>query len=103
LIEITNEAKEVIRELKKHHPDLSIVIESSSCCSNSSIFVRSNPPNGTVIYLGEYEGVKVFLDPILKSVLSFNRLILDVLDFSDDSLSLETNLGKRLTLIVTNK
>jgi uncharacterized protein (DUF779 family) len=98
-IEITEKAKEVIHDLRKSYPNLSMVIESTSCCSNSSIFVRDNPPTGDIIFLKELEGVKIYLDPSLKSLLNFNHLIIDVIDFTDDSLSLETNLNKRFILI----
>ncbi len=98
-IELTEKAKELIFELKKLYQNLSMVIENTSCCSNSSIFVRDNLPSGEIIFLKEIEGVKIFLDPSLKSLLNFNKLIIDVMDFTDDSLSLETNLGKRLILL----
>jgi hypothetical protein len=43
------------------------------------------------------DGVKVFINPILQS-LKAKEIIIDALDFADDSLSLETDCGKRLIM-----
>jgi|ECHhosMinimDraft_1075155.scaffolds.fasta_scaffold01016_3 hypothetical protein len=98
-IEITEKAEEVIRNLRQKYPKLSIVIEPTSCCSNSSIFVREDAPAGNVKFLKEIGGIQIYLDVGLTPLLNFNRLLIDVVDFTDDSLSLETNLNKRLILI----
>jgi len=98
-IKITDKAKEIIYFLKNKYPNLSLVIESTSCCSISSVFARNNIPNGELIYIGEIEGVKFYLDNPMHTLLKMNQLIIDVIDFTDDSLSLETDIGKRFILL----
>jgi len=45
--------------------------------------------------LSEKDGVRVYINPVLRKSLQTAWVVIDVLDFADDSFSLETKFGKR--------
>jgi hypothetical protein len=45
-------------------------------------------------------GYEYLSTPTLERSLKAERIIIDALDFADDSLSLETDYGKRLIMLV---
>ncbi len=77
------------------------MLDDTSCCSNSNVLVREKEPSWPVSLLTEKEGIQVFVNPVLNKSLKAKRILIDVMDFADDSFSLETNYGKRLIMSVT--
>ncbi len=74
------------------------MLDETSCCSNSNVLVREKEPSWPVSLLAEKEGIRVFVSPILQKNLKTKRIVIDVMDFADDSFSLETDYGKRLIM-----
>jgi len=97
-IELTQRAKALLSKMRLEHPNLVLLIDDSSCCSNSNIMVREEKPNWPVTLLCNKDGVRVYLNPILEKSLEVSKMIIDALDFTDDSFSLETEYGKRLIM-----
>jgi len=62
--------------------------------------LRENEPSWPVSLLADIDGVRVFVNPILERSLKAEEIVIDALDFADDSLSLETNYGKRFIMLV---
>lgn len=76
------------------------MFDDTSCCSNSNVILRKNEPSWPISFLAEMDGVKVFVNPILQRSLKAKEIIIDALDFAEDSLSLETEYGKRFIMSV---
>ena len=95
-VAFTRKAKELLESMIIDHPDLTLVLDDTTCCTVSNVFARSGAPpwEGRRI-----EGhVPVYIHPSLDKSLKSQRVIVDVLEFADDSLSLETNYGKRFVM-----
>jgi uncharacterized protein (DUF779 family) len=48
--------------------------------------------------LANIDGLRVYINPVLEKSLKTDKILIDVLDFADDSFSLETNYGKRFSM-----
>ncbi len=48
--------------------------------------------------MAEIDGLRIFVNPVLERSLKAEQITIDAIDFADDSLSLETDYGKRLTM-----
>lgn len=99
-VRLTPRAATLLQRISKEHNKLALLLDDSSCCSNSNVMLRENEPSWPVSLLAEIDGVRVFVNPILERSLKAERIIIDALDFADDSLSLETDYGKRLIMSV---
>ena len=99
-VDFTPKAAALLLKMQAEHPDLVLLLDDTSCCSNSSIIARENPPSWPVVFISEKDGVKIYVNPVLQKSLKADRIIIDALDFADDSFSLETNYGKRLIMSV---
>jgi hypothetical protein len=53
-----------------------------------------------VSLLAEIDVLRMFVNPVLERSLKAEQITIDALDFADDSLSLETDCGKRLIMSV---
>jgi len=94
-VEFTAEAAAFLLRMRAEHRNLVILLDGASCCANSNVMVRESPPSWPVDLLSEKDGVPIYVNPVLRKSLPTVRVVIDVLDFADDSLSLETNYGKR--------
>ncbi len=101
-VRFTPNAAALLQRIRADHPDVILLLDDSSCCSNSNVMLREKEPSWPVSLLAKIEGVRVFINPVLERSLKAERILIDALDFADDSLSLETNYGKRL-ITSTNK
>jgi len=99
-VRLTPRAATLLQRISKEHRELVLLLDDRSCCSNSNVMLRKNEPSWPVFLLAEMDGVRVFVNPILQRSLKAKEIIIDVLDFADDSLSLETDYGKRLIMSV---
>ncbi len=98
-VSFTHEAKELLKSMIDNHPDLALVLDNTTCCTVSNVFARIGAPPWEARRIEGY--VPVYIHPALERSLKSHRVIIDVLDFADDSLSLETNYGKRLVMITS--
>ena len=97
-VEFTPKAAALLLMIRAEHPDLMLLLDDTSCCANSNVMARKNRPSWPVDFLSEKDGVQVYINPVLGRSLKATRIVIDVMDFADDSLSLETNYGKRFTM-----
>lgn len=97
-VEFTQKAAALLLKMRADHPDLTLLLDDTSCCSNSNVMAREKRPSWPVVLLSEKDGMKVYANPVLQRSLKANRIVIDALDFADDSFSLETNYGKRLIM-----
>ncbi len=99
-VQLTPKAATLLQRISKEHGKIVLLLDDTSCCSNSNVMLRENEPSWPVSLLAEIDGVRVFVDPILEKNLKAEQIFIDALDFADDSLSLETDYGKRLVMYV---
>ncbi len=99
-IRLTSKVATLLQTISKEHKKLALLLDDTSCCSNSNVMLRENEPSWPVSLLAEIDGVRVFVNPILERSLKAKQIIIDALDFADDSLSLETDYEKRLIMLV---
>ncbi len=97
-VRFTPEAAALLQRILADHRDLILLLDDSSCCSNSNVMLREKEPSWPVSLLADIDGIRVFANPVLERNLKADRILIDALDFADDSLSLETNYGKRLIM-----
>ena len=97
---MTPTAAALLQTISKEHKKLVLLLDDTSCCSNSNVMLRENEPSWSVSLLAEIDGVRVLVNPILERSLKAERIVIDALDVADDSLSLETNYGKRFIMLV---
>jgi len=98
-IRLTQKAATLLQRISKERRKLALLLYDTSCCSNSNVMLRENEPSWPVSLL-EIDGVRVFFNPILERSLKAKQILIDALDFADDSLSLETDYDKRLIMLV---
>jgi hypothetical protein len=60
--------------------------------------LRESKPSWRVSLLAEIDGLRIFVNPVLERSLKAEQITIDAIDFADDSLSHETDYGKRLTM-----
>lgn len=94
----TAKAAALLQVIREDHRKLVLLLDDSSCCSNSSVMLREKEPSWPVSILADIDGIRVCINPVLERSLKSERLLIDTLDFADDSLSLETDYGKRLIM-----
>lgn len=99
-VRFTPTAAALLQSILKQHRNLVLLLDDTSCCSNSNVMLRENEPSWPVSVLAEVDGVRILLNPVLEKRLKAELIIIDALDFSDDSLSLETDFGKRFTMSI---
>ncbi len=100
-INLTAEAEQVLKTVKSRYGELYMIIGDTGCCGYSNVFLTSRKPVGDYVAIGEKIGVTVYLRPPLDSTLDPSRVVVDVVEtVSDDSFSLETELGYRFILRV---
>ena len=97
-VEFTTKAAALLLRMRAEHPDLMLLLDDTSCCANSNVMARENRPSWPIDLLSDRGGVQVYINPLLRKSLKATRIIIDAMDFADDSLSLETNYGKRFTM-----
>ncbi len=98
-IAFTRKAKELLGNIITDHPDLTLVLDDTTCCTVSNVFARRGAPPWAARRIEGY--IPVYVHPSLEKSLKSHGVIVDVLDFVDDSLSLETNYGKRFVMITS--
>ena len=97
-VRLTAKARALIRQVRETHPNLHLLLDDTGCCGPSNVFLQDRVPAPPYEALGRIDGVKVYIHPIFAG----GRVQAFVLDAyvseADDSFSLETALGRRLTL-----
>lgn len=99
----TAKAAALLQGIRADHRNLVLLLDDSSCCSNSSVMLREKEPSWPVTILADMDGIRVCINPVLERTLKPERVLIDALDFADDSLSLETDYGKRLIMTTETK
>jgi len=99
-IRLTANAATLLQRIARERQSLVLLLDDTSCCSNSNVMLRESQPSWPVSLLTVIDGLRVFITPTLERNLKAERIIIDALDFADDSLSLETDYGKRLIMLV---
>ena len=102
-VRLTTTAAALLQTISKEHRSLVLLLDDTSCCSNSNVMLRESKPSWPVSLLAEIDGLRIFVNPVLERSLKAQQITIDALDFADDSLSLETDYGKRLTMSVEPK
>src|SRR3972149_7114696 len=97
-VEFTTKAATLLLRMQAEPPGLILLLDGTSCCANSNVMARERRPSWPVDFLSDKDGVQVYINPVLRKSLKATRIIIDTIDFADDSLSLETNYGKRFTM-----
>jgi uncharacterized protein (DUF779 family) len=97
-VEFTQKAAALLLRMHAEHPSLMLLLDDTSCCANSNVMARVTRPSWSVDWLSEKDGVQVYISPVLRKSLKATRIIIDVMDFADDSLSLETDYGQRFMM-----
>ena len=97
-VRLTAKAQALIRQVRETHPDLHLLLDDTGCCGPSNVFLQDRGPAPPFEALGRIDGVEVYVHP----TFARGRVRPFVLDAyvseADDSFSLETALGRRLTL-----
>lgn len=91
-------AREVIQRLAERHGRLCLVIGDTGCCGFSNVLLSAKEPGGAYEYVGERENVGIYLQRAFRGVLGDEAEVDAVPVESDDSFSLETEMGYRLIL-----
>lgn len=99
-VRLTPRAATLLQRISKEQRELILLFDDTSCCLNSNVMLRKNEPSWPISLLAEIDGVKIFVNPILQRSLKAKEIIIDALDFAEDSLSLETDYGKRFIMSV---
>lgn len=99
-VQFTPSAAALLQRVLADHRELVLLIDDTSCCSNSSIMLREKMPAWPVSLLAEQDSLKVCVNPVFERSLKASKMLIDALEFSDDSLSLETNYGRRLIVSI---
>jgi uncharacterized protein (DUF779 family) len=97
-VEFTQKAATLLLRMRAEHSSLMLLLDDTSCCANSNVMARVTRPSWPVDLLLDRHRVQVYISPVLRKSLKATRIIIDVIDFADDSLSLETNYGKRFMM-----
>lgn len=97
-VRLTRSAAALLQTISTEHRSLVLLLDDTSCCSNSNVMLRESKPSWPVSLLAEIDGLQIFVNPVLERSLKAAQITIDALDFADDSLSLETDYGKRLTM-----
>ncbi len=98
-VRFTSDAAILLRRIRADYPVLVMLLDDSSCCSNSNVMLRRNLPSWPVSLVAEVEGIRIVVNPMFQENVHAEQLLIDAVDSADDSLSLETNYGKRLIML----
>lgn len=101
-VRFTPTAEALLQRISKEHQKLVLLLDDTSCCSNSNVMLRQSEPSWPVSFLAEVGGLRIYANPSLERSLKAQRITIDAVDFADDSLSLETGYGKRLITLTTS-
>ncbi|QKV19906.1 DUF779 domain-containing protein [Oricola thermophila] len=96
-VEATAEARDLIAEIRRDHPDI-IVHQSGGCCDGSSpmCFPAADfRVGGNDVKLGEIDGVPVYISGPQFEAWKHTRLILDVVPGRGGMFSLDNGREKR--------
>ncbi|MFQ5986279.1 MAG: DUF779 domain-containing protein [Thermoplasmata archaeon] len=97
-VRFTAQAQGLIRRLRKRHPDLYLLLDDTGCCGPSSVFLQQTPPSPVYETMGRVDGVEVYIHPSFAGDRAQAYTVDAYPSETDDSFSLETALGHRLTL-----
>lgn len=102
-VEISAEASKLLRTVRdgSGHKRVYVFLDDAGCCDSSNTFVTSSSARLGIrdwVKVLDLEGVAVYGDERFLRTAKGGTLVLDVYpcDAASDSLSLETNYGKRL-------
>jgi len=99
-VRLTPRAATLLKIISKEQREVVLPLDDTSCCSNSNVMLRESKPSWPVSFLAEIDGLRIFVNPVFERSLKAEQITIDALDFADDSLSLETDYGKRLIMSV---
>ena len=92
-------ARELLAALAAEHRHLVVLLDDSGCCGPGNVFVQVEEPRPVYLPVGAVGGVPVYIAPSFLRGANAAQIFLDVRPAPlDDSLSLETARGVRLTV-----
>ncbi len=97
----TPRSRNLLERIGRDEPDLVLVLGDATCCTVSNVFARSGKPAWEAEQVGAYANVPIYVHRAFKRRLGKGGVTIDAMDFADDSLSLETNYGKRFMMILS--
>ncbi len=97
----TFRSKSLLERIRRDEPELALVLGDATCCTVSNVFARTGRPAWEAEEVGAYTNVPIYVHPAFKRRLEKGSVTIDTMDFADDSLSLETNYGKRFVMIMS--
>ncbi|MFQ5552876.1 MAG: DUF779 domain-containing protein [Thermoplasmata archaeon] len=97
-VRFTAQAQGLLRRLRKRHPDLYLLLDDTGCCGPSNVFLQQTPPAPVYEAIGTVDGVEVFIHPTFAGDRAHAYTVDAYPSETEDSFSLETALGHRLTL-----
>ncbi|MFQ6012040.1 MAG: DUF779 domain-containing protein [Thermoplasmata archaeon] len=97
-VRFTPRTQGLIRRVQATHPDLYLLLDDTGCCGPSNVFLQDRPPAPVYEALGQVDGVDVYIHPTFAGGRAQAFTIDAYRSETDDSFSLETALGHRLTL-----
>jgi uncharacterized protein (DUF779 family) len=93
-------ARQLLAELATEHAQLVVLLDDSGCCGPGNVFVQVEPPRPGYRRAGVVGDVPVYIAPSFLRDADVSQISLDVRPAPlDDSLSLETARGVRLTVV----
>jgi hypothetical protein len=99
-VEITEEAEEIVEQLKQQHGEL-IFHQSGGCCDGSSPMLLPKEDfyiDGNDIWLGEVAGIPFYMSHDQFEYWKHTHLTVDLTNGRGASFSLEIPLGKRFII-----
>jgi uncharacterized protein (DUF779 family) len=92
-------ARELLRALVAERGPLVLLLDDSGCCGPGNVFVQVERPRPSYRWVATVERAEVFIAPSFLQEADPSAIVLDVRPAPlDDSLSLETARGVRLTV-----
>ena len=88
----------VIHRVRETHSDLHLLLDDTGCCGPSNVFLQDHAPFPIYESLGRVNGVTVSIHPTFARGGARIFVVDAYPSEADDSFSLETTLGHRLTL-----
>ncbi len=97
---VSDDAEKLLDEITREHPSLTLVLDDTTCCTVSNILARDGPPWEASL-VATYKTIPILMHPTLEKSLGKKKVTIDAVNFADDSLSRETNYGKRLLMLLS--
>ncbi len=97
----TARSRKLLERIKSDEPELALVLGNATCCAVSNVFARRGRPGWETEEIGSYANIPIYVHPGFKRRLGREGVTIDAMDFTDYSLSLETNYGKRFMMILS--